>query len=420
MDKKNNRVLGILIRSERISKGYSLRELGQMTNISHTLISNIEKGKMIPNNETLRDLFRELDLVFYDDLDLHNYFVERQAVAMSLIFTHDYSEAFEIISELKPNDKKLMYSIDGVDYVILKGLYYTYVNEKIKEVKDTLKQYRVLIDFFTEEQKQLVYFIEGMLSLHDQKYLMATEQFQLALSLGTQDLDLFIKEYLMKALVKQYKFIDTYRLGTEIIKQFEERTIYIRAMKTKLTMVNIFYHIAKNEEVYELTSNVLRFAEKYNIPQLIEECILYHVKIDIRNKEYTKAEMQLTKMPNQNGVSTLMHRFKIAYIQDREEGIRKYYKLLMSNDEFLKNEKEYIYLQVQAMSKLSDMYDREKYLEMIQWLIDFSTKNNDQQMITLSYNHLLKFYYQDRSYKKAIDIANKLLHFKKIRIDNQI
>ena len=66
--KENHRVLGILIRSERINKGFSLRELGERANISHTLISNIEKGKQTPTPETLSDIFEILDLRFYSDI----------------------------------------------------------------------------------------------------------------------------------------------------------------------------------------------------------------------------------------------------------------------------------------------------------------------------------------------------------------
>ena len=53
VDKKNYIVLGILIRSSRINQGYSLRDLAELTKISHTLISNIEKGKLIPTEDTL-------------------------------------------------------------------------------------------------------------------------------------------------------------------------------------------------------------------------------------------------------------------------------------------------------------------------------------------------------------------------------
>jgi len=417
--KKNNRVLGMLIRSERINKGYSLRELGQKTNISHTLISNIEHGKQVPSNHTLQDLFRELDIVFHVNPELHKEFTEKSAKIYNYIFNHYYEEAGILINQLTEHDNELMYSIDGVDYIVIKGLYYASVNKKLDGIRRFFDLYSSLFDFFTDDQKQIVYFIQGMVLLLEQQYNKATDCFKEALRHGNKELDVLIQQYLAESLVKQYKFIDAYRICTEIIKEFEERSIYIRAMKTKILVANIFYHIAKNNEVYEITSNVLRFARKYNVPELLEECIRFHVEIDIRNREFEKAEEQLLNMPDQHSDMTVLLRFKFAYIKDDFENMKKYYDILSEQSTIQNNQKVWKYLQVQVMSKVPGVFDKEKYLELIKWLIEFSTKNNDQEMITLSYNYLIMFYHQERSYKKALEVADKLLHFKKIRIDNQ-
>lgn len=417
--KKNNRVLGMLIRTERINKGYSLRELAQKTNISHTLISNIETGKQVPSNHTLKDLFRELDIVFHVNPELHKNYIEKSERIYNHIFNHYYEEAGLLIEELLERDNELMYSIDGVDYTILKGLYFASVNEKLIKIRTHFDLYSSLIDFFTEDQKQLVFFIQGIVYLLDQQYNNATDCFKEALKHGKKELDVFIQQYLAESLVKQYKFIDSYRIITEIIKEFEERTIYIRAMKSKLLMAKVFYHIAKNDEVYEITSNVLRFAKKYNVPELLEECLWFHVEIDIRNRDFEKAEAQLLNMPDSYSEKTLLLYFKIAYIKDDIENMKKYYDMLSDKSTVMRNPKVWNYLQVQVMSKVPGLFDKGKYLELVKWLIEFSTKNNDQEMITLSYNYLIMFYHQERSYKKALEVADKLLHFKKIRIDNQ-
>ena len=238
--------------------------------------------------------------------------------------------------------------------------------------------------------------------------------------MGRIDIDIFIQEYYVRSLVNQYKFIDTYRICTKIISEFEDRTIYIRAMKTKLVMVDIFYHIAKNDEVFEITSNVLRFARRFNIPELLEECITYHVRIDLRNRDFDKAEEHLLEMPDQNSDNTLLLRFKKAYVQDDKDDMKKYFDILSKSESLKKRPKDWKFLQVQAMSRLPEIFDRDKYLELLNWLIEFASENNVQEMITLAYNHLIMLYHQERSYKKALEIADKFLHFKKIRIDNQV
>ena len=418
--KENNRVLGILIRSNRIRKGYSLRELGQRANISHTLISNIEKGQLIPSNETLRDLFKELDLKFYDDIELHREFMRKSKQIYTRIFNYDYAEAGALLEKLRKFEEKLMFSIDVVDYVLVKGFYYASVQVKLKEINDAFQLYGKMIDFLTEDQQQMVYFIQGLYQLTKEYYNSATATFHRALSLGKRDRDVFIQQYLVQTLVKQYKFIDAYRISSVIIKEFEDRTIYIRAMKTKLLQAGIFYHIAKNEEVYEITSSVERFARKYNMIELYEECILFRTKIDIRNGEFEKAKMQLSRMTNKESVSANLLYFKIAYITNDKESLERLYNVLMKSNLSTMSLRTWNYLQVQAMSKLPSLFDRDRYLELLKWLIDFSTTHNDQEMITLSYNYLISLYHEERSYKKALDLTENLLHFKKIHVEDKL
>lgn len=53
--------LGDKIESLRKEKGYSLRELGKICNLSHSYISDIEKGRTNPSLETLMILAKNLN-----------------------------------------------------------------------------------------------------------------------------------------------------------------------------------------------------------------------------------------------------------------------------------------------------------------------------------------------------------------------
>ncbi len=53
--------LGEKIESLRKEKGYSLRELGKICNLSHSYISDIEKGRTNPSLETLVILAKNLN-----------------------------------------------------------------------------------------------------------------------------------------------------------------------------------------------------------------------------------------------------------------------------------------------------------------------------------------------------------------------
>lgn len=419
-DKNNYKVLGILIRSQRISKGYSLRDLGQVTNISHTLISNIEKGKQIPAPNTLADIFRVLDLEFFDDPKLQKELKKYSDDIYNNLFNHDYDLAKVSFKKLQKNEHKYLHSLGLVNFVLLKYFYLTITKTEDETIGETIEHYYKVLEFFSNTQKQLFYFIDGLYQLNNEHYNDATEKFNLALQFGDKEIDVFIKEYSVISYVRQYKFMDAYKLSQEIIKEFEARTIYIRAMKTKLQEARILYQITKNEETEVLVAYVDRFARKFKIDDLIEECAMLRAAIAIRLRDFEKAEYYINEIPNTEGISAVLLRFKIAFVQNNLDDIEKIYNEVIEYEEIKSHEKIRLYLTIQVMSKVEKYYDKKKYFEYITRLAEMSKRNMDQEMISIAHNYLIMYYHEERSYKKALDIAENLLHLKKIRIREDI
>ena len=417
--KENYRVLGILIRSERINKGYSLRELGELANISHTLISNIETGKQTPTPETLSDIFHVLDLNFHNELKYSNIMKKSSKEIYSLLFNQEYDAALPLIKELEKDEQIYLYSAEVVNYMILKCLFYTITNTYIDSIESTIAHYQRVVEFFSDTQRQLFYFIKGLNHLNNERYNKATEVFNEALEFGDKDLDVYIKEYNIISLVRQYKFIDAYRDSVEVIKEFEDRTIYIRAMKTKLQVARILFHIAKNDETEKIVAYVYRFAKKYNVDELLEDCAVLRAAISIRNLDFEKAEEYINEIPDSKSVAAVLLKFKIAFVNSDLEHMEEYYNEISKYDSVKKHEKVWVYLQIQAMSKLESLYNKEEYFKKIKRLIEISSANNDQEIIGIAHNYLIMFYHEERSYKKALDIAEKLLHIKKIRLEDK-
>lgn len=417
--KENVKVLGILIRTHRMEQGYSLRDLGEITRISHTLISNIEKGKQIPSPQTLKDIFKVLHLEFHDNENIVNLFRDNETTIYEHLFHYDYESAKDVMVELEKDEDTYLLSPVVVNYDILKCFFYAITQTPGSNIEEIITKYTKMTDFFSETQKQMFYFIQGLVHLNHERYNRATESFNLALTLGNKEIDVFIRQYNIQSYVRQYKFIDAFKLSEVVIQELERRTIYTRSMQTKLQIARIYYHIAKNDEVTEIVRYVQRFAEKYDIEELIEECIMLLAAIEIRNKNYVKAKELLSKMPDQESISTVLLRFKIAFTQYDTESIEEYFEQIKEFKSVTSHEKVWSYLQVQAMSRSEKLYEKETYLKLIERLVEISTTNNDQEMIGLSYQYLIMYYHEERSYKKALEVSDSLLHFKKIRIERK-
>lgn len=416
VDKKNYIVLGILIRSSRIDQGFSLRDLAKLTNVSHTLISNIETGKQIPAENTLADIFSALKLKYYDSPDLINRFSEYYDQITNHLFNHEYEEVIPLMNGLMMNEDIYIHSAQVVNYVILKLLFHTITNTYSTDTDSLINHYIKMVEFYSEEQKQLLYFVKGLNHLNNEHYNKATEYFEKALSVGTEQLDVFINEYNISSLIRQYKFIDAMKAATIVIKELEDRTIYIRAMGVKLQVARIYYHIQKNEEVEKLVNFVHQFAMKFQILELIDECALLRAAVAIRLREFERAAKLVDTMPHQRGISAVLLKFKIAYEKNDLEEIERYYKEAIQINEIKNHEKIFNYLSIQTMSKVESLYDKKVYFKYISRLCEIASGNDDQEMISIGHNYLIMYYHEERRYKKALEISERLLRLKKIRI----
>ena len=99
--KENLKALGIIVKYNRLRKGLSLRELAAKAKMSHTLISNIEKGHISANMNTLNELFRVLQIEFYYDPIVSKEFNELYNKIMTHILNYEYYQARKLLDILE-------------------------------------------------------------------------------------------------------------------------------------------------------------------------------------------------------------------------------------------------------------------------------------------------------------------------------
>ncbi len=412
--KDNLKVLGIVIRSKRLELNLSLRDLANITKISHTLISNIEKGKLVPASNTLRDILNALDLEFHDSEELLSGMRETRHKMIVALMNQEYDAAKVILDLLIVHEDKYLFSPQLVNYLILKYLYYAMVNVQDTDIDTMIEHYSKMIDFYGPVQTQMFYFIIGLNHLNNERYNRSLESFNQALSIGDKEYDIFIKQYLVVSKVRQYQFMDAYKIAKDIIKEFETRTIYIRSMQVKLQIARIYYVINKTSDIERILNQVRQFADKFQVKDLIEEIYLIEAAVQIRAKEYEKAEETVCKMPDQFSIPVALHKFKLALVQNQISIMTKLYKEILEYPDVKRHYKIPKLITMQIMHKVPALYDEDEYLEIVNFLCKKSVENNDQDIIGISYNYLLDYYHRKRQYKKAMEVAEEFLHNKRI------
>ncbi len=189
----NLSILGILIRVARLKQGYSLRNLSSLTQFSHTLISNIEKGKQIPSEETLIDIFKVLKLKLFTSKNIEEEMTYYFNTIFSHIINHHYELAEKLVKEMEKNSHQYENSYEVVNYFIIRCLFYSITNTDLEEKEERISQYGKVFELFNPKQKQLLYFIKGLDYLNDDNYKLASDNFEMAIKIGDRDIKSLIK-----------------------------------------------------------------------------------------------------------------------------------------------------------------------------------------------------------------------------------
>ena len=211
-------------------------DLGEITKVSHTLIANIEQGKVNGNNYTIKDLFKNLGINYYDYDELYDDFKTSYDIIFNHLFKYEYSWAIREMEKLVLNEDKYFHSIFITDYVLLRFLYLTLLGEEAKDRFVDLEVIRRTITNLSPKQQQIYLLIEGINSYNNRDYKGSGLYLQRALEVGQSKLDYLVKVFMVKNYVKTFNFMRVVKTGNEIITYFENKVIYLRAMEVRLSI----------------------------------------------------------------------------------------------------------------------------------------------------------------------------------------
>ena len=413
IEKNNIKMLGLLVRYNRVNKGYSLRDLAKITNISHTLISNFEKGTVIPHSDTIKDIFLKLDMKFYDEKEISIKFQKIYNEIFRHLLFYEYKEAAILIKEIEKDREIYENSIEIINFAIIRCLYYTIANIHTDDKDRLISQYEVVLDFFSPNQKQLFYFIKGLDLLNQELFKTAREHFEKALNIGDSKMDLLINEHYVITLSKSGKYVDAWRIATKSIEEFELETNYVRAMRLRTRIAHDYIRIYKYDHAKDLYNKVLAYATKFKIQDLINRCNTYLGYIAVLENDFKLGEKFLNKVKSPFAKIYYYLRFDICVNKKDEKVFLNLYNEYMSYEGVQDSPKTLRFFEMIYMRFDDKFMDKKKYIKNAKELIDFGFEADDAQSIELASNLLSLFYKKERHYKDALEANERYLHYTK-------
>lgn len=419
-ENENLKVLGLLVRVKRNQMGYSLRDLAQLSNISHTLISNFELGKLIPNMQTIKEIMNVLELNFNSDPEISDEFNELFNKTFNHILFYEYDLARKIIVQIEEKSEIFENSIETINVAIIRCLFYAISNMFFEDFDRILAKYEVVLEFLSENQKQLFYFIKGLDYINKESYYNARQYLEKALSIGNKKIDLLIKEYYVITLSKANKYVDARIIATESIMVFEQQMNYVRAMRLRTRIAYDLYRINKFKESEKLYLEVHSFAKKYKVQDLMDRCNVRLSMICLVRNDNKKAEYYHNQVtPGYNRLWYYMH-FDLTFAKgDNTKSLELYNKYI--NLDWVKNSiKTRLFFELLLMRYDEKYMDKKRFERNLLELIEVGHQSDDAEMIEVSCNMLSTFYKNERKYKLAYEISQILLHYNKNGIEKTI
>lgn len=418
-DRSSYKVLGQLVRYHRIKNNYSLRDLSSLSNISHTLISNIEKAKVISSHETMVDLMKVLGITFQNTSDIKDRFIELYDEAFNFLFEYEYDKVDNVMELLFEKEEVYIDSIVASDYLALKYLYLALKDKIYGEYQNTIKTFLDVYDYLNDRQKQIFSFTYGVYMYNIGYYNDAYNYFKRAKSVGVRDLDKLVDVYIVKTFVKMYRFMDAISLSDDLIGELEFDLLYLRAMEVRLSIVYSYIIVQKFDDAFTLLDKVYRFAKMYDTKMILRESDMLYTAIYFKQNRFDLAWIKLSQNVEKS-LFTYYLRMKLAYIRKDMEEVFKNVKLYREYNEY-KNFAKSAYLLDIVLNDLEiEKHEEKELLKKFDYLITFAKKSIDLELTDSVYSLYINYCKKNRQYKKAMELSEEARGLRKYGVNYRI
>lgn len=348
--KINLKILSQRFRDIRTHNDYSLRGISRSENIAHTVISDIENGKIYPNVETLKSLYARVNIdLLIDEVILASYKELFETIKDSVYYL-ETDMVINLMKKVHKDATKLTHSLLYVDFILVCSLYDIVV--KSKPQSSYLDKLESCYEFLSDRQKIEMNLLKGMINHKRHAFKEAAMYYERNLSLKGHK----------KALAMTYSHL------SHLYKQT--------------------YHTYNTIEYGKIASRL--HSEEANLyEKLRTDCLIANEMINIGR--FTDARHVLNTVSvtvdQKNGKLEFIHRylhFLWSYWYYKQEDYEAAYKYLMVDTS---NEPSYYYYQANILEKMNKTNEAINVLD--------KASQNTYVLNDALYKHLIPLYKYD-------------------------
>lgn len=177
-------ILGRWFSLERKQRGYSTRGLSRASNITPSLISDIENQKVRPHIETLQQLYAQLNLSFITEIDRLAAIQENILSLYYAIYDQNIDTVKTFYTGIKAQSEVLRYSPITIDILIIEGLIPTLLHDQI--IPPAFYALKNHLPYLSIIQKERFFISLGYQQFKEAQYDDALDSFMQAISFNRE------------------------------------------------------------------------------------------------------------------------------------------------------------------------------------------------------------------------------------------
>ncbi len=261
---KNTKNLAAKIRLERIQKRFTLRELAEMTSLSHGYINRIEQGLLTPSKETLKTIQEALGFNYNeasaDCIEFKTYY---NLLYRSVIYA-DYGKAKEYLRILI--DKQDVYTNCEcfIDYYIIVFMAFQQLKIERHRLEGLHEKIQILLPTMRKSQKEIALLQSAIYSYYQEKNIsLALEKLTLHQSLSENSNLLAISYFLNGFIYSQdyRKYKQSLQFYLKAKQLFQNQNNFNRVIFVRLFQQILYINMHRYQEFLESNQQTTRFAE---------------------------------------------------------------------------------------------------------------------------------------------------------------
>ena len=280
---------GVLIRINREYQNINLKTLSDISGISVSQLSKIERGLESTSNEILSDIFESLDIDFTH--------LNKELEILKKLFRKFYNKVFyyeanEQIKLLVDNtNTKYQCDFQSMELKLMNLIYNLIYDVNLNKVSEIIKQINNVVDLLDNFQKQIFYDYCGVYFRKKRRIDKSIAYLNLAINSNFDKIATAMVYYhLGISYRKSHQILKSYHCMMQSRQMFLEENNFVRCCMIDFAIANLHSVNAEYDEALSLYRKCLTNYERVNMPvREISKIYVNIIWINILNDKYLEA-----------------------------------------------------------------------------------------------------------------------------------